>query len=134
MRHVQRLPLIPFPFKSSSHLTDIPVPLVKMLLTNCEKKEDLAVELAVAFDGKLGLVSQVVRHAVFKFSSGKQSRKKICFFYNDYKRPLTPPALFLYKFGRVLVLFWVVFCGFQSSFGRFSGSPQNKSKVAQTFL
>ena len=27
MRHVQRLPLIPFPFKSSSHLTGIPVPL-----------------------------------------------------------------------------------------------------------
>ena len=51
------------------------------------------------------------------------TKEKVCFFYNGYN-----------KFGRVSVVFQAFFSSFRSSFGRFSGSPQNKSKVARTYF
>ena len=63
--------------------------------------------------------------------------ENVCFFYNGYKRPLTPPRLLYTSSCGFWSYFWqfsAVFGGFRSSFGRFLGGPQNKSKVARTFL
>ena len=62
-------------------------------------------------------------------TEGRPHEKKRLFFITVING-LRPPLFFIQVRG----CFGSILGGFRSSFGRFSGGPQNKSKVARTFL